>query len=483
MTSPPPVPPYVAPGTPDPYRRGPRWAGSFVPLALITLGVFFLLSNLLPERSHAGVILIGLGTAFLIGRVTTGRMGYAVPAGLLMALGVYVSVPALTNGQPTWGGGWFFVLLGLGFALAYVIGLRPSAIWPLFPATILIGLGLMLFGFTAIAPLASLSWIVSFWPIALVVLGLWLMFRDHLPEALRRPIGTVGGLALLAYGVVAAASSVAAGGALARTGLAPSFGTSPFADTITLDAPISAGQTLSITNSNGSTSVRAAANASTVHLVATRHFSMAGQGPDVRLTPSSEGVSLQIEQHGGLFSGPSWVDYAIEVPAGARVRAQSSSGAIDIDGLSGDVQATSSSGGISMSNLSAAATAQASSGSIQLTNVAGPVSVSTNSGAIHGLQLQHLTKAESTSGNVQLDGVFAEAASVKTSSGSVQLTFEPNSAVRLSVQTGSGSITTGNVPLADVSQQRTSLTGTLGAPQPNAVLQIQTSSGSVRLNQ
>src|SRR4051794_434805 len=43
---------------------------SFVPLALITVGVVFLLGNLIPGPGRGGLILLGLGIAFAIGRVT-----------------------------------------------------------------------------------------------------------------------------------------------------------------------------------------------------------------------------------------------------------------------------------------------------------------------------------------------------------------------------------------------------------------------------
>src|SRR3979411_3222214 len=165
----------------DPYHRGSVLSRSFLPLALITLGVVFLLSNLIPERGRGGLVVLGLGVAFLIGRVTTGRYGYAVPAGILLAVGSYIGLQDLQTFQPVRGGGLFFVCLGLGFALVYLIGLRPTAVWPLFPATVLIGLGLLLFGVASFGALAQLGWIVAYWPVVLVVLGVWLLLRDHLP--------------------------------------------------------------------------------------------------------------------------------------------------------------------------------------------------------------------------------------------------------------------------------------------------------------
>ncbi len=197
----------------DPYQRRPALGRRFLPLALITIGVVFLFSNFVPAAGRGGLVILGLGAAFLVGRITTDRYGYAVPAGILIAIGTYVSLHDMQGPRFVQGGGWFFVLLSLGFGLVYVIGLRPSAVWPLFPATVLLGLAMVLFGIGSLGVLASMSWIVAYWPVALVLLGLWLLFRDELPLPLRRPIATLGGIALLAYGILAAAASVAASGA------------------------------------------------------------------------------------------------------------------------------------------------------------------------------------------------------------------------------------------------------------------------------
>ncbi|MBV9544703.1 MAG: DUF4097 family beta strand repeat protein, partial [Chloroflexi bacterium] len=234
-----------------------------------------------------------------------------------------------------------------------------------------------------------------------------------------------------------------------------------------LVAPINAGQTLTVSNPSGATTVRVGADPSTVHVVATRHFSVGGRGPTVTLTPSADGVSLQSSSPGGgffQFAGASSVDYAIEVPAAIAVRAQSSSGDTDIDGVTGNVAVS------------------ATSGSVTLANLTGAVTVNTSSGQIRASHLQHLTEAGSSSGSIHVDGAFTDAATIRSSSGSVDLVLSPGSAVQLNVQTNSGSISTGNLPLSGVNQQRNSLQATLGSPAPSATLDIQTSSGSVRLS-
>src|SRR3979411_3413105 len=93
----------------DPYHRGSVVSRSFLPLALITLGVVFLLGNLVPERGRGGLFFAGLGVAFLIGRLTTGRYGYAVPAGILIGIGAYVGWQELRVVDSPRGPGLFFV--------------------------------------------------------------------------------------------------------------------------------------------------------------------------------------------------------------------------------------------------------------------------------------------------------------------------------------------------------------------------------------
>jgi hypothetical protein len=468
------------------YHRGSVLSRSFLPLGLITLGVVFLLGNFLPERNRGSLVVLGLGVAFLLGRVTTGRYGYAVPAGILLAVGSYIGLQNQEAFQSIRGGGLFFVLLGLGFALVYVIGARPAAIWPLFPATVLIGLGLPPFGFASLGVLASLSWIVGYWPLVLVLLGAWLLFRDHLPAAARRPIATFGSLALLGYAIVAVAASMATDRTLAQTGLMPIFGPPALADTVTLDSPMSAGQTFTVNNPSGRTIIRGGGPNPGVHVVATRHFSFFNrQAPDVRLTPSGNGVSLDVLGSSGRFpfGGSNSVDYTIDVPNAVQVKAQSSSGQIEIDGVGGAVQADASSGQINLTNLGGAVQARSASGSVQLSNIAGEVRASTSSGQIKGTDLRHVREVSSSSGSILLEGTFVDPAQIRASSGSVNVKLLPGSVVRLDVLTHSGSVVLqGGLQLSGGVTKRDRLTGAVG-DAPTATLSIETSSGSVLISQ
>ena len=433
-------------GSADPYPHGSALSRSFLPLALITLGVVFLLSNLVPERARGGLIVLGLGAAFIVGRVTTGRYGYAVPGGILASIGAYIVLHDMTGAQGLSSSGLFFVLLGLGFGLAYVAGLRPVAIWPLFPAVILVALGLIQLGVASLGPLASWSWIAAYWPAALVLLGAWLLLRESVPAPVRGPIATLGGLALLAYGILAAAASVAAGGALERAGVPPTADAGQFANTITLEQRISPNGTFTVSNVSGSTIIRGGSG-NTVRVVANRHFAF-GQPPNVTLTPNGDNVTLQSSGRGrGFpFGSSGMVDYTIDVPSGVSVTAQSSSGPITVSGVGGAVR------------------------------------LSASSGSIHATELQHLESAQSSSGAISLSGTFTDPATVSTSSGSVNIQLQPGSAEQLDIHTASGSIEPHGLVLSNGVTRRNELTGSIGSPAPGATLTVQTASGSVSIS-
>jgi hypothetical protein len=299
----------------------------------------------------------------------------------------------------------------------------------------------MLFGWSLALPLATLAWVTTYWPIAIVLVGAWLLVRDTLPGHLRGPIATVGGLALLAYGVLAAAATVASAGVGARPAFLP-FGAPPIVDTVRLEAALPAGGRLEIGNSSGRTSVRVGA-ANTVRVVATRRYS--DQPPEVQFTPADRGLRLGFTGgRGGFpFGRGASVDFEVEVPATVELSVRSSSGSVVVEG------------------------------------VTGPLELQTSSGDIQATGLERLRQAQSSSGDVELSGVFREDARIQTSSGSVEVRFHPDSSTRLDVRTSSGPIRVPGLFLSDTREERRSLSGTLGTGSGS--LTIQTSSGGVTL--
>jgi hypothetical protein len=285
----------------------------------------------------------------------------------------------------------------------------------------------------------------------------------------------------LAYGVLAAASTVAAGGAFVASGFGTGFGLTPYSDTVALEQPLGPGATFSVANPNGRTTIRAASG-DTVRVEATRHFSVAGQPPEVKLVPDGQALRLELGELGrGPFGSHNRVDFDILVPASANVDARASSGNLEIDGVSASVHAEASSGSLKLTNIGGAADVQASSGSVTLENVAGEVSATTSSGDLRGKRLQRVRQATASSGDISLEAVFAGATQVRTSSGDVDLKLLPGSSTQIEASSRSGRISQDGLSFPQ--PDRRSLAATLGSPPTGAVLSIQTSSGDIELTQ
>jgi DUF4097 and DUF4098 domain-containing protein YvlB len=171
------------------------------------------------------------------------------------------------------------------------------------------------------------------------------------------------------------------------------------------------------------------------------------------------------------------------------VKAQVGNGQLEVDGVTGPVEVETSSGLLKLTNLGGDVQAKASSGSIELRNVTGQVRASISNGQILGSGLTHVRDVTSSRGYISLEGVFTDAAQIRASSGTINIKFLPGSAVQLDAHTSNGtiSVTGAGFPASAVSgngrnAQRT-LTGPIGSPAPDAKLTIETSNGSILLNQ
>jgi len=450
-------------------RASPRPARAVLAgLLLIGLGLFFLVANFL--AISGSILFLMLGLVFMIARFTTGNYGFAVPAGILLGFGAFVVLneAALLPTEGAAEGPWFFLMLGAGFCAVYVIGARPRVVWPLFPAAVLAGFGLAI-GQMAVWPLASLAWMASYWPAVLIAIGLWLLVREQLPAQVRGPVGTIGLILLLFYALVAIGAGVAS-----NAGDTGPIG-SPFAESVNLAAPIGSSQTLRVINTSGRTTIRPGTGAE-VRVTATKHLWWQGQEYDVRLTPTSDGLTLEAPSR--FLAGSAGVDYLIEAPSTVHVDVKSDGGDVDIEGFSGRIQVDTGSGDISLRDLSGAVTARTSSGSQRLTGIRGELRASSSSGSVRGSGIERLRDVTTSSGGVDL-AISGADGRIETSSGDVTLRFAPGSSLRVDVTTNSGDIRTRDVTLQNLRQERRSLAGSLGAGAGS--LSIRTSSGDVTL--
>jgi hypothetical protein len=140
-------------------------------IILIALGVLFLLGQYLRVGGEAIVALIGI--AFLVAHALTRQYGFLVPGGIMTGLGIGIIYEDRFNA----GGAPVLLGLGAGFLLIYVLsvmrGRMPGDWWPLVPGTILTATGLML----AADATGALAVVGRWWPLVLVLLGLYIVLR------------------------------------------------------------------------------------------------------------------------------------------------------------------------------------------------------------------------------------------------------------------------------------------------------------------
>jgi putative adhesin len=486
----PPAPPYTPPTpealaeepfVPPPVRR-PQRGGVVGGLILIAVGVVVLFGSWFPGRG--AWLFLGLGVAFLVARVMTGRPGYAVPAGILLGFGSFIwfTETGMLSGSAA--GGTFFIFLGLGFLAAYAIAARPASAWPVFPGVALIGFGVFIQAATLGAPLGQFWWVADYWPLALVLVGGWLLVRNRVPESARTPVALIGASALVLIGLFVAAAGMAtvssgySGSPMPMFRGWPAFGQPTLQDTITLTAPVSGIDSVRLVNTSGYTIVRAT-DASDIRVQATRHFWISNNAPDVRLVPGN-GV-MTIEATPVVF-GPgemaSYIDYTIDVPAGLGANVRSASGSVNLQGLAGAVNLNSASGNIDAHDLGGTLSARTSSGAIRVSNVTGDAQLSTISGSILAVGVDRLTEARTTSGDVNLNVAFTRQVQISSTSGEVIVRVPPAPAFNVDASSFSGDVSS-DLALTNRTVGPHNLAGAVGRGGPT--VSIHTTSGTIRL--
>jgi hypothetical protein len=349
----------------------------------------------------------------------------------------------------------------------------------------LIGFGIFVQGWLLAWPFEQLVWLAAYWPLALILFGVWLLLRDQLPPVVRGPLTIVGASGLILVGFLVAAAGLASVTAPAARFMPfpvwpmPMLGAPPIQDSVVLTAPIGARDTVRLTNPSGRTTVRGA-SVDQVRVEAIRHYWSTTDAPQVTLVPGGGILAVQATQSlRGPGGGATYVDYVIEVPFAAGADIGSSSGDLNVSGLHGPVAARSASGDITLTDLNGPVTVESTSGSVRLDRIAGDLRVATTSGSVRGSDVARVRQARSSSGSIDLAGAFATDATVLTTSGGATLRFQPGASVRIDASSESGSIRTNGpgMPVGRTDAHSQSVTLGTGA----AVVQVRTTSGSVAL--
>ncbi len=131
------------------------------------------------------------------------------------------------------------------------------------------------------------------------------------------------------------------------------------------------------------------------------------------------------------------IQYEITTPADTKLRSETGSGSMIIDGVKGPAELSTGSGGITASSIGDMVRANTGSGSIQLRGVKGSVRASTGSGGIHADGVAGGFTGSTGSGSIEVQQVAAGDVDVHTGSGGITLTGVQGS---LRARTGSGSI-------------------------------------------
>jgi hypothetical protein len=152
-----------------------NWWAVIPGMVLLSLGVLILLGGFAPGLADVvggAIFLGGISVAFWLVFFLTPQNWWAIiPAGVLMTLAAVTVIPDTASIET---GGIFFLGLALTFlalALIPVEGKRMT--WPLIPGGILFVMGIMLL-------LTQTDLINFIWPVALILIGLFLVLRPYL---------------------------------------------------------------------------------------------------------------------------------------------------------------------------------------------------------------------------------------------------------------------------------------------------------------
>jgi hypothetical protein len=163
-------------------REEGKKRSSLVPgLILIILGLAFLVLQFVERPWGPGFIFALVGLIFVVSAPITRNLGLYIPGFILLGLGTGLAGMTLLPPEEK---NWPLILisLGLGFLAIWPTLTMPQRQhpWPLYPGGILAGLGLLFwmaeYGFLGLT-MESLSSILRWWPLILVVIGATIIYR------------------------------------------------------------------------------------------------------------------------------------------------------------------------------------------------------------------------------------------------------------------------------------------------------------------
>ncbi len=289
-------------------------------------------------------------------------------------------------------------------------------------------------------------------------------------------------LALVAVGMVV--SVAGAGGVIGHIG--------DLNKTATTDQTfaVSGAPTISVQNHNGTITVtRGAENSVVVHAI--KRAATDELLAKLQATIRQDGDHIIIETTGDNSSGFAFfghngmaVDYQIQAPARADLGpVNSSNGRIDITGIAGQFDLSTSNGIITARDVDGTVSAQTANGRVSVMGGRGTLRLGSSNGIVEVRDVQAGgLDLHTSNGRVVFAGSLAPGSknSVETSNGSVAITLPPDSALSVDLRSGNGSVNVDGFPVAASGEnKRNAVQGVINRPDAN--LTVHTGNGSITL--
>jgi hypothetical protein len=173
------------------------------------------------------------------------------------------------------------------------------------------------------------------------------------------------------------------------------------------------------------------------------------------------------------------IEYELTVPAETKLRANTGSGSVVVDGIHGPVNAETGSGSVTISKVGDEVRARTGSGRMELESIRGNVDAHTGSGSIRASAIAGRIVADTGSGGVQVEQISSGNIRAHTGSGGVTV-HTPKEGFELRAHTGSGSITVDRPMTVQGTISKHELMAKVGGGG-SAIVDVSTGSGSIRI--
>lgn len=174
------------------------------------------------------------------------------------------------------------------------------------------------------------------------------------------------------------------------------------------------------------------------------------------------------------------IAYEVTVPAATKLRSNTGSGTVVVEGISGPVNAETGSGDVSISRIGGEVRAHTGSGRMDLDSIEGNVDANTGSGGVKASHIKGRIVAEAGSGSVELGQTGTGDIRAHTGSGEVTVRTGSEAGFELRAHTGSGHITVDRPITVSGTISPHELMAKVGGGG-NAMVEVSTGSGSIRI--